>query len=58
MKDHIAKNGVALDKTQLVYGETLMLDVANETFVGNAAADTMLTREYRTPFVVPKAGQV
>jgi predicted dehydrogenase len=58
VKDHIAKNGVALDKTQLVYGETLLLDVAKETFVGNAAADTMLTREYRAPFVVPKAGQV
>jgi hypothetical protein len=30
------------------------MDPQKERFVGNAAADRMLTREYRKPFVVPQ----
>ena len=33
-------------------------DPDQEQFVGNAAADAMLTREYRKPFVVPTDSNV
>lgn len=32
----------------------LKLDAAKESFIGNRAANQMLTRNYRKPFVVPK----
>ncbi|MBS0210939.1 MAG: Gfo/Idh/MocA family oxidoreductase [Planctomycetes bacterium] len=54
---HLSENGVPAD-VQVVCGETLALDTKTETFINNAAADAMLTREYRAPFVVPKAGAV
>lgn len=36
----------------------LQFDPDKEQFVGNAAADTMLTREYRKPFIVPAESEV
>ena len=39
-------------------GPVLTIDSAEETIVGNAAASAMLTREYRAPFIVPKAEEV
>jgi hypothetical protein len=36
----------------------LPFDPATETFPANDAANAMLTRNYRKPFVVPPAGQV
>lgn len=56
--DHLAANGVSLDKTPVQFGVKLDIDPAAEKFVGNAEADQHLTREYRAPFVVPEAGQV
>ena len=53
MADHLKKNGVDLEKEQLTLGEFLTMDVKTEKFVGNAAADKMLTREYRAPYIVP-----
>ena len=44
--------------TKLQVGPVLTFDPQSETFPGNDAANAMLTREYRTPFVVPAAGQV
>ena len=56
--EHLASNQVALDGLQIQFGQHLELDPANERFVNNAQADLMLTREYRAPFVVPRADQV
>jgi hypothetical protein len=39
-------------------GPWLQFDPDKEQFVGNAAADAMLTREYRKPFVVPSEGKI
>jgi len=55
---HLAANGVDVNKTPLRLGPVLAIDSAEETIVGNAAASAMLTREYRAPFIVPKAAEV
>lgn len=55
--DHLKANGVP-DTTVGQLGATLDFDPASETFIGNSAADELLTREYRAPFIVPAAGQV
>jgi hypothetical protein len=36
----------------------LRLDSDKEKFVDNPAADALLTREYRKPFVLPNAKEV
>ena len=56
--EHLTDNKLDLATTKLASGPTLAIDTANETFVDNSAADALLTREYRAPFVVPPAGQV
>jgi len=57
-KKHLADNGVDIEKTRLTVGPWLRFDPDKEQFVGNAAADAMLTREYRKPFVVPTESEV
>ncbi len=54
MLTHLEANGVNLRENQLVMGEFLTMDPATEKFVGNTAADALLTRNYRAPFVVPE----
>jgi hypothetical protein len=39
-------------------GSALSFDPSTEMFASSEAANKMLTREYRKPFVVPPAGQV
>lgn len=34
------------------------VDGDKESFMDNAAANALLTREYRAPFVVPKVGEI
>jgi predicted dehydrogenase len=50
---HLVDNKIDLDKTQLTFGPVLAFDPGSETFKGNAQANTLLTREYRKPYVVP-----
>jgi predicted dehydrogenase len=50
---HLKDNNVDLSKTQLQWGQSLAFDPTEERFKENSAADAMLTREYREPFVVP-----
>jgi hypothetical protein len=45
---------VDLQKTPATVGAVLNMDPQTERFVGNAAADKMLSREYRKPFIVPE----
>jgi predicted dehydrogenase len=54
---HLADNKLS-DSTQIGFGAKLAFDPKTEKFVGDSAADAMLTRDYRAPFVVPAAGQV
>lgn len=57
-KSHLADNHIDLEKTSLQFGASLAFDPTNERFSGNDAANAMLTREYRAPFVVPAADAV
>ena len=52
MEEHLAANKVDLKTTPATLGAALRMDPATERFQDNAAANQMLTREYRAPFVV------
>jgi predicted dehydrogenase len=54
MVEHLQKNEINLDADQLTIGQGLRMDPVKERFPGNAAANKLLTREYREPFVVPE----
>ncbi len=54
MLEHLAANGVDLDVTRLGLGVALTMDPKSERFLGNDAANEMLTRPYRKPYVVPE----
>jgi predicted dehydrogenase len=54
MTEHLAANGVDLEKTKATLGVALTMDPKSERFVGNDAANAMLTRDYRKPYVVPE----
>ena len=58
MLAHLKDNGVDMAGTKLHVGPVLNCDPQSEIFPGNDAANALLTREYRAPFVVPPAGQV
>jgi predicted dehydrogenase len=53
MEEHLAANQVDLKKTPATLGAILKMNPKTERFIGNAAADELLTRNYRAPFVVP-----
>ncbi len=54
-REHLGGNGVLIERKKLTLGPWLAVDSESETFIDNAAADALLTRDYREPFVVPKA---
>ena len=54
MQEHLAANGVDLNKTPAMLGAVLKMDPKTERFIGNNEANKLLTREYRKPFVVPE----
>ena len=50
---HLADNGVDLKATKYALGPHLKIDPKKERFKDNAAANALVTRQYRAPFVVP-----
>jgi len=52
---HLDANGIKLDTDKAQLGVPLQVDVANQKFVNNDAANALLTRTYREPFVVPQS---
>jgi hypothetical protein len=58
IRQHLADNGVDMEKTPLTLGPWIGIDSDKERFIDNPAADAMLTREYRKPFVVPGADEI
>jgi predicted dehydrogenase len=56
---HLSANKVQVGHDpQFRLGERLEFDPESETFKGSSAADAMLTRDYRAPFVVPSAEKI
>lgn len=55
---HLAGNKIDLAKTPLTLGAHLQLDSTREAFVSNPKANSLLSREYRQPFVVPSESEV
>jgi predicted dehydrogenase len=55
---HLAANGVDLEKSPVTLGPWLDFDPEKETFLDHAAANRLLTRDYRRPFVVPKESEI
>jgi hypothetical protein len=54
MVQHLAANDVDVAKDQLELGVPLAMDAKEERFKGDEAANAMLTRVYRQPYVVPE----
>jgi len=53
IRDNIAGVGIKLDSAEYTLGRTLTMDPKTEQFVGDDAANALLTRQYRAPYVVP-----
>jgi predicted dehydrogenase len=58
IRQHLSDNGIDIEKTPLTLGPWLTIDSDRERFVRNKAANAMLTRDYRQPFVVPTANAI
>jgi predicted dehydrogenase len=55
LEEHLSEgNGLKLDGMKYQLGKKLTFDAKAERFVGDDAANRLLTREYRKPFVVPE----
>jgi hypothetical protein len=57
-RHYLVEAGVNLTKTQLTLGQHLRVNSEKESFLDNPAANALLTREYRAPFVLPKMSEV
>jgi predicted dehydrogenase len=54
MEEHLAANNVDLKKATLTLGPVLEMNPKTERFTNNEAANKLVTREYRAPYVVPE----
>jgi len=55
---HFVDNGVDLDKYPMSMGPRLEFDPDKEVFTNSTAANEMMNREYRKPFVCPAPNKV
>ena len=56
MLEHLRANQVDLNATRLTLGPVLKMDPSTERFLDHDDANSLLTRNYRQPFVVPEVG--
>jgi predicted dehydrogenase len=54
MEEHLTANLVDLKNTTLTLGPVLEANPATERFTNSDAANKLLTREYRAPYIVPE----
>jgi predicted dehydrogenase len=54
MAEHLAANEIDITKEKVTLGIPLKMDPKTEKFIGNDAANALLTRNYRAPFIVPE----
>jgi predicted dehydrogenase len=52
-EEHLAVNGINMQTSHYILGRQLTLDPRREVFLDDKEADAMLTREYRSPYIVP-----
>jgi predicted dehydrogenase len=52
MSEHLAANGVDIEKTPVTMGKPLRMNLANSRFMGNKEANFLLGRHPREPFVI------
>ena len=55
---HLGDNSVDPAQTRLTIGPVLALDAEREAFAGDPAANALLSRECRQPFVVPSESEI
>jgi predicted dehydrogenase len=55
---HLATNGVDIEKDRLTLGPWLQFNPEKEVFLNHPEADRLLTRPYRSPFVVPRESEI
>jgi hypothetical protein len=55
---HLGQNDIDLEKSKVRLGALLRLAPDREQFLDNPTANTLLTREYRRPFVVPSENEI
>ena len=56
--EHLKASQVDLERTPMALGPLLKFDPEDKRFIGNDAANVMLTRDYRAPYIVPKPENV
>ena len=54
MAEHLAQNDVDITQDKITLGVPLKMDTKTEKFPGNNAANALLTRNYRAPYIVPE----
>lgn len=54
MAEHLKDSGIKFDGKNLRVGRKLDFDAKTEQFVNDKEANTLLTRNYRKPFIVPE----
>jgi predicted dehydrogenase len=52
--EHLSRNGIDLEQTHATLGPWLAVDAVQERFLDNPAANALVSRPYREPFVVPQ----
>jgi predicted dehydrogenase len=54
LESHLTARGLKLHESDYMIGADLTFDPKNERFTNNDAANRLLTREYRAPFLLPE----
>ena len=53
MQEHLKENGLNLEETDYIVGRNLEFDAKTETIKGDDEANALLSRNYRSPYIVP-----
>jgi len=53
MQEHLKENGLDLKETDYIVGRNLEFDAKTETIKGDDEANALLSRNYRSPYIVP-----
>ena len=54
MQEHLKENGLNLKETDYIVGRNLEFDAKTETIKGDDEANELLSRNYRSPYIVPE----